>query len=583
MVVLLPQYDFSLTRQYDLKLARKQYRFNYNHISELAISELVPATDLPQPEWLLQAIEVLFNSALNAVAVDKNTDLNVPTNNLEELLNQLYANIGVFSPMDIFYSLLELLGVGRPEGRPRGLEDYQLLFQTIDIPESHGLLFNDDYFAELRVSGPNPLVIQQVAELDARFPVSDQQFQAIAAFADDSLAEAGQEGRLYLADYSGFSVMQPGMLPTQPKFVYAPFALFVRPRNSDRLKAVAIQCNPDPNTNPIFTPADGWAWQLAKTAVQVADTNHHELISHLAQTHLILDPVTVCTHRQLSNRHPLYVLLTPHFEGTLFINFLAHTILLPEGTPVPVLLTGDITSLHGQSIQSVQNFSFTDHYLPKLLRARGVDDTTQLPHYPYRDDAMKIWDSIHLWVSDYLEIYYRNDGDIKKDYELQAWAAEISSDQGGRIQGFGNDNGIASLDSLKDIATMIIFTASVQHAAVNFPQADQMTYVPQFPLAGYLPAPVDKNVGQEQFLEMLAPLDNTVLQIDVLTLLGSIYHTQLGQYKFDQFIDLRVQAPLKRFRNRLKEIEAEIAQRNQTETYPYNTLRPSRIPQSINI
>lgn len=583
MAVLLPQYDLSLSRRHKLALARKQYRFNYKHITELAISESVPIAELPRPEWLLKVIEVFLNSSLNALAVDKNTDLDVPLNNLEERLNQLYADIGVFAPMDIFYSLLELLGVGRPEGRPRGLEDYELLFQTIEVPENHTQLFDDDYFAELRVSGPNPLVIQQVTELDSRFPVSDQDLWATAEFADDSLLAAGQEGRLYLADYSLFSVMQPGMLPTQPKFVYAPFALFARPRNSDRLKAVAIQCNPDPGTNPIFTPADGWAWQLAKAAVQVADTNHHELISHLAQTHLVLDPITVCTHRQLSSRHPLYVLLTPHFEGTLFINNLAHEILLPEGTPVPVLLTGDIASLHGQSIQSVQGFSFKDQYLPKLLKTRGVDDTGKLPHYPYRDDALKIWDSIHQWVSDYLDLYYRNDRDIERDYELQAWAAEISSDQGGRLQGFGNDDGIATLASLKDIATMIMFTASVQHAAVNFPQASHMTYVPQFPLAGYLPAPLDKNVGQEQFLEMFAPLDNAVMQIDVLTLLGSVYHTRLGQYGSSQFLDLRVQAPLKRFRKRLTEIEADIAQRNETDPHPYNTLRPSRIPQSINI
>jgi len=231
----------------------------------------------------------------------------------------------------------------------------------------------------------------------------------------------------------------------------------------------------------------------------------------------------------------------------------------------------------------VQNFSFKDHYLPKLLQARGVADAGQLPHYPYRDDALKIWDSIHQWVSDYLGLYYFSDRDVKKDYELQAWAAEISSDQGGRLQGFGEDNCITSLASLKDIVTMIIFTAGAQHAAVNFPQASQMTYVPQFPLAGYLPAPLDTNVGPEQFLEMLAPLENATLQIDVLTLLGSIYHTQLGQYAVDHFVDLRVQTPLYRFRKRLKDIESEISQRNETLTYPYNTLRPSCIPQSINI
>ena len=583
MVVGLPQDDFSFSRRFRLIVARNQYRFNYRHITDLAMSARVPAPELPRPEWLRRVIEVFLNSSLNALAVERNTHLDVPLNDLQERLNQLYADIGLFAPMDIFYSLLELLGVGRPEGRPSGLEDYELLFQTIDAPENLHLLFDDDYFAELRVSGPNPLVIQQVNELSSRFPVTDEDLWATPEFANDSLFEAGQEGRLYLADYSGFVDMQPGTLPTQPKFVYAPFALFARPRNSDRLKAVAIQCNPDPNVNPIFTPADGWCWQLAKTVVQVADSNHHELISHLAHTHLILEPITVSTHRRLSYRHPLYRLLKPHCEGTVFINKLAHEILLPEGTPVPVLLTAEIDSLHGQSIKAVQNFSFKDHYLPKRLEDRGVANTDQLPHYPYRDDALKIWHCIHQWVSEYLDVYYRDDFDIEEDYELQAWAAEISSEQGGRIKGFGDDEGVASLDSLKDIATMIIFTASVQHAAVNFPQATQMAYVPQFPLAGYQPAPTHKNVDQQQYLEMFAPLDNAVLQIDVLTLLGSVYHTQLGQYRPNQIFDVRVMEPMQRFKQRLAEIEDQIVERNQDETHPYSTLRPSLIPQSINI
>ena len=180
-------------------------------------------------------------------------------------------------------------------------------------------------------------------------------------------------------------------------------------------------------------------------------------------------------------------------------------------------------------------------------------------------------------------MYYRDDFDIEEDYELQAWAAEISSEQGGRIKGFGDDGGVASLDSLKDIATMIIFTASVQHAAVNFPQATQMAYVPQFPLAGYQPAPTHKNVDQQQYLEMFAPLDNAVLQIDVLTLLGSVYHTQLGQYRPNQIFDVRVMEPMQRFKQRLAEIEDQIVERNQDEIHPYSTLRPSLIPQSINI
>ena len=58
------------------------------------------------------------------------------------------------------------------------------------------------------------------------------------------------------------------------------------------------------------------AWDKAKTAVQAADGNYHEAVSHLGQTHLVVEAFVMATENQLSG-HPVAKLLQPHFEGTL--------------------------------------------------------------------------------------------------------------------------------------------------------------------------------------------------------------------------------------------------------------------------
>lgn len=81
---------------------------------------------------------------------------------------------------------------------------------------------------------------------------------------------------------------------------------------------------------------------------------------------------------------------------------------------------------------------------------------------------------------------------------------------------------------------------------------------------------------------MLPPLDQAQQQLNLLYLLGSVYFTRLGYYEADYFTDPKVAAPLQAFQSRLQEIEATIDQRNRDRP-PYDYLKPSRIPQSINI
>ena len=234
-------------------------------------------------------------------------------------------------------------------------------------------------------------------------------------------------------------------------------------------------------------------------------------------------------------------------------------------------------------VEGVQNYAFNDAMLAHDLKARGVDDPETLPNYPFRDDAMLYWDAIGKWVSGYLSIYYQSDADVQADTELASWYQEIVSDNGGRISGFGENNSIGSFEYLVNAVRMIIYTCSVQHAAVNFPQYDLMSYVGAMPLAVYKEAPTSNEGGTEQdYLDTLPPLEQANLQMCLGYGLGSFHYTRLGHYPWGHFRDHRVTVRLKEFQKDIADIGENIALRNK-ERGPYNFLLPDGIPQSINI
>ena len=438
----------------------------------------------------------------------------------------------------------------------------------------------------MRVAGPNPLVIERVAALDDRFPVTNEQYQAVMG-EQDSLAAAGNEGRLYLADYAVFDGVLNGSYPQAEKYLGAPLALFAVPSaatSGRSLVSIAIQCGQKPGPdNPIFTPgnSDTYNWLMAKTVVQTADGNFHEAVSHLGRTHLLIEPFVIATERQLASSHPLGILLRPHFEGTLFINNAAQEFLIASTGGVDALMGATIDADRVFAAKGVLSYPFNEAMLPKALKNRGVDDPELLPDYPYRDDALLVWNAIGKWASDYLSIYYQTDADVQADGELQSWVAELLSHDGGRVRGVGQDGRIQTRDYLIEAVTLIIFTASAQHAAVNFPQSTIMSYAPAMPLAGYSPSPAStRGAVEADFFKLLPPIDLAQQQLNLGFILGSIYYTQLGVYY--GFADPRVAAPLKAFQTSLKQVEATINERNQKRP-AYEFLLPSKIPQSINI
>jgi arachidonate 15-lipoxygenase len=485
--------------------------------------------------------------------------------------------------------------------QPLSIKAYNDLFQSIPLPTFALDFQSDEMFALQRVAGQNPVVLHRVEwtdELSARFPVSPAEYKSVMGL-DDSLEDAGNEGRLYLCDYresleNNVSGNFPDLDHPPPGFSWqkhlnVPLVLLAL-KKSDRnvLKAVAIQINQEPGpTNPVFTPEDGWNWEIAKTCVQNADCNDSEYYRHLGLAHVLTEAFILATYRQLPTSHPLYVLLTPNFQGTFFTNNLAITSINDAGSYLNItemIFSGTVPSTLGIAANAVHDVNYTENFVPNDLKKRGVDDPNLLPNYPYRDDAMLIWNTIRNWAGNYVRIYYTTDEDVIGDYELQNWVLEVSSQHGGRIQGVGVNNRIETVDYLIDCMTSVIFTASAHHALTNFPLHEYEIYSPGWPGAIYRPAPTSKDEAtREDWMRYLAPLNMAILQQALGFTVGGIYFTQLGQYHICHFNDPRVRGPLAVFQQELARAEEVIRDRNMNRPLPYPFLLPSQIPASTNI
>lgn len=478
-----------------------------------------------------------------------------------------------------------------PHGRPTSVASYDVLYRTLDLPPAAKDWNDDGWFAQMRVAGQNPMLLKTITALPANFPVTETHY-AKSGDPGDTLARAAAEARLFMIDYHLVGeVVKDNLDPVLGGFKYtpSPLALFKVAPGKGTLHPVAIQAGQDPARFAITTPADGWAWRKAKTAVQVADANYHEMVCHLGHTHLVMEAVTLATMRTLSARHPLSLMLRPHCEGTIAINNSAANSMLAKGGAIDLSFGGTLDSMIALTSRAVADYDFAAAMPPTDFARRGVGPQSRLIDYPYRDDALRLWDAISEWTQAYVEHWY-DAAKLAADPELSAWSAALSAPltQGG-IGGFSP---ITDTAGLAKALAMIIFTASAQHAAVNFTQWADMSYSPA--LAGALWAEWrDGDATEQDWLDLLPPLQFGELQAEFLALLGGVNHTRLGEYRSNVFPYANliedaeiVEGPLAAFRARLHMIEAAIARDNRelkTRSVPYIYLLPSTLPASINI
>jgi len=571
---LISQHDPRGERADQLAAVRREYRYSMDF--GFPVSSTLGADHEPAPAWQLKALAKQEELRLNLLRLKRQGKWNF-VNDLQPLApHKLAAMVRENDMAGIVEYFMPLPGGVTGDHHEKTVKAFQDVFARVEQPPATADFESDEYFAEVMVAGPDPTRLVRMDRAPDKFPLTSTHL-------GEDLGQAIAAGRVYWIDYVAMSALDNGTHPQSPKYMYSPMVAFVVPRGGGALKPFAIQCGQDPAGRDIYTPADGYSWRLARNCVLAAHNTYHEVLTHLGFTHLMSEPVLIAAVRNLAVNHPVAVLLRRHFEGTMSINKLAVELLIQPGRAVEYLIGSDLKSTYPWLAEHRSRRSFRDNYLPTMLASSGTDSVSALPHHPYRDDGLLVWNSIYRWVSDFVGGYYKSDVDVVGDHELQAWAAEVASAEGGQIRDFGATPGqILDRHDLVEILTMVVWTAGPQHAAVNFTQADHMAFLPANPLAGYTEEPKGLGHGEADWLANLPPLDVAVQQFCVMTFLGSVHHTTLGDYGSD-FSGSAVSAPHKRFRSELASVEQEIVARNRRRSRPYGYLQPSLIPNSTNI
>ncbi|KAL4580580.1 hypothetical protein LXL04_016780 [Taraxacum kok-saghyz] len=478
----------------------------------------------------------------------------------------------------------------------------------------------DEEFGREMLAGINPVVIRRLQEFPPCSKLDPIKFgnQNSTMTVDDikdqleglSVLEAITYNKLFILDHH--DPLMPylrGINETNTKIYATRTILFLK--KDGTLKPVAIELSlPHPDgdefgvISTVHTPAlegiKGTIWLLAKAYASVNDSGYHQLVCHWLHTHASIEPFIIATNRQLSVLHPIHKLLHPHFRDTMNINALARQTLINAGGLLEKTVFPDKYAVE-LSCNMYKEWAFTEQALPADLIKRGVaveDPASRhgvrllIEDYPFVVDGLEVWAAIKSWVTNYVYIYYTDNNDIQNDTELQEWWTDV------RTKGHGDKEHelwwpkMQTRDDLIHSCTIIIWTASALHAAVNFGQYPYGGYLPNRPATSRRFIPSDPTTvdykeletdREKAFLKTVTPQLQSVLGISLIEILSrhSSDEVYLGQREEKEWTndDMALEA-FEKFGEDLREIEGRILEMNLDENLK-NRYGPAEVPYTL--
>uniref|UniRef100_A0A8C2ZEB2 Uncharacterized protein n=1 Tax=Cyclopterus lumpus TaxID=8103 RepID=A0A8C2ZEB2_CYCLU len=429
----------------------------------------------------------------------------------------------------------------------------------------------DDFYGFQFLNGLNPKVIKRCSELPPNFPVTEEM---VKPFLEEGSSLQEEVKAIYssLTRRRWMEGIPPRAYNGEPLHVTAGLCLlYLNPEN--KLMPIAIQLHQQPSEqNPIFLPSDSETdWLLAKMFIKNVDSMDHQAVQHLMKTHFLAEVYTVAALRKFSVIHPLYKLLIPHFKSTLYINTGGRKNLFgPDGSSLGY---DGLTELMRRALSET---TYSSLCLPEDITARGLES---IPNFYYRDDGLN-------FVKAVVEYYYPSDSEVRKDNELQEWISEIFTHGflGNKASGFPES--FHTVEEVIKFITMVIFTVTVQHAAVNNGQFDYYSCVPNISLLLRKPPPTTKGQSSmETILETLPNVGETVNFEAMVCLLSETYSDMvpMGSYPDERFQEPAPKQMIKEFQAELSNFSEAIATRNLLLKIPYSYLDPAHIENSIAI
>ncbi|XP_041093263.1 polyunsaturated fatty acid lipoxygenase ALOX15B [Polyodon spathula] len=393
-----------------------------------------------------------------------------------------------------------------------------------------------------------------------------------------------QRGTIFLADYEILEGVPANLVNGQQQHLAAPLCLLYRNQQGELLPiAIQLKQNPGPD-NPVFLPSDSEAdWLLAKIWVRNSDFQCHQLGSHYLKTHMLGEAYCVATLRHLPGPHPLHKLLMPHLQTTLQINIQARASLLAKGgvfdKSISCGLDGAVALIH----RAMQRLRYSALCLPEDLRERGVDS---LDNNYFGRDGLRVWGAIHRFVEGLLQFFYPSDSAVQQDSELQSWITDIFQHAFLGLQQTGFPQSFQNRAELVKFVTMVIFSCTALHAAVNFSQLDFNLWMPNCPASLRQPPPSSKgSLTLQDLLHRLPEVNSTCSVLLTLAMLSqpSSDYIPLGCYRDPPFTEETPRNLVSEFQAALRTLGAEIDDRNAGLELPYRYLRPDLIENSVSI
>ncbi|KAG8365931.1 hypothetical protein BUALT_Bualt17G0023300 [Buddleja alternifolia] len=379
-----------------------------------------------------------------------------------------------------------------------------------DVPEiikrDRFVWLRDNEFARQTLAGANPVNIELLKELPLLSKLDPEIYGPPESAITKDLIEkelngisVEEEKKLFTLDYHDLFfpfIEKINSLPDRKS--YASRMIFYY-SEIGILRPIIIELSlpptpSSPRNKYIFThghdATSHWRWKLAKTHVCSNDVGVHQLVNHWLRTHACTEPYIIATHRQLSSMHPVYKLLHPHMRYTMEMNALGRQTLIFGGGIFEVCFSSGKYAMELCSAAYKSLWRFDQEALPADLLRRGmaVEDPSMpggvklvIEDYPYAADGLLIWAALKELVESYVEHYYSEPNSITSDVELQAWWKEIKNEGHHEKKDEPWWPTLNTQEDLSSILTTIMWTASCQHAAINFGQYSYGGYPPNRP------------------------------------------------------------------------------------------------------
>ncbi|MBJ6760888.1 lipoxygenase [Myxococcaceae bacterium JPH2] len=474
-----------------------------------------------------------------------------------------------------------------------GLVDIFDFFKGIELPQLSHRWKDDHEFARQAVQGINPIHVTLMRALPEGMPLTDHEVRGLLS-PGLTLAGAFEAQRVFLIDFEileDIPMFRKVGKEGEEERRWAPAArclLFLD--DSQRLRPLAIQLGRDARQDPVFTPNDGeYDWLAAKIYVRCSEGNTHQMVSHALRTHFIAEPFVLATMRNLPDPHPVYKLLRRHFRYTLAINDGARKGLLAEGAVFDdFIATGGPDKGHLQlGKKGFARWTLRDNQPRRDLARRGVLEPSVLPDYPYRDESLPLWDALEEYVGGVLRHFYATDADLVADGEMQRWWEDLTA-HGLPVEKLPCAT-LHRVEDLVEILTTVLFSVSVQHAAVNYLQYEHYAFVPNAPLCLRRAPPREKGkLGPADIAAMIPTKSQTLWQVAIGRALSSFgddeeYLLHAGGWHEEYFHEPALHAIRERFHARLSAQLEAVKVRNAQRDVPYTVLQPDRIPCGITV